>query len=179
MSVDLFNATVSPEIFLSASIWLFLLAAVLWFIRYFFLRRALFKLFGVSPSKYRLLATNLIWPGRSIKLRKNKLGGTPGTVFLKRTGETACLCQYKPRIFKGRAKVRERYEMLLFMGLMKEKYKLEDIQGAIRYHDHLELFNFEPAIYKNLLNMQNEYREAISEWVPPNKQPLFKRDNKF
>ena len=69
--------------------------------------------------------------------------------------------------------------MLLYMGLVKEQYELKDIKGAIRYQDHLELINYEPNIYKNLLELQNEYHEAIQEWITPNKQPLFKRDKNF
>jgi hypothetical protein len=125
------------------------------------------------------VTTNLIWPKRSAKLKRYKLHGNPGTVFLKNGGKAAYVCQYNPRMFNGRPKVRERYQMLLYMGLVKKQYSLEDIQGAIRYQDHLELINYEPIIYKNLLELQDEYNEAIQEWVAPNKQPLFKRDKNF
>jgi hypothetical protein len=176
MSVDIFGTTINPEIFLYTSIWLLLLTVVLWLIRYFFLRRSLFKLCGVPSSNYNLLATSLIWPKRSIKLRKNRLRGSPGTIYLGKKDKTAYVCQYNPRIFKGRPKVRERYQMLLFMGIVKEQYNLADITGAIRYQDHLENIKFEPTIYKDLLDLQDEYSDAIKEWVAPDKQPLFKRE---
>lgn len=176
MSVDIFGSTINSETFLYTSIWLLLVAVAAWLIRYFFLRRSLFKLCGVTTSKYNLLSTNLIWPKRSIKLRGNKLHGSPCTIFLEKNGKTAFVCQYNPRIFKGRPKVRERYQMLLFMGIVKEQYDLEDINGSIRYQDHLETITFEPTIYKNLLDLQDEYSKAIKEWIAPDKQPLFKRD---
>ena len=68
--------------------------------------------------------------------------------------------------------------MLLFMGIVKEQYDLVDIKGAIRYQDHLENIKFESSIYKDLMDLQGEYSEAITEWVAPDKQPLFKRDKK-
>ena len=133
----------------------------------------------MPTSGYKLLATNLKFPKRSIKLNKNKIQGSPTTLFIKSDGKTAFVCQYIQREFKGRLKVRERYQMLLFMGIAMEKYKLESIVGAIRYYDHLEFINHEPIIYKKLLNLQDEYREAIQEWKAPNDLPLFKRDNTF
>ena len=98
---------------------------------------------------------------------------------MKSNGKTAFVCQYNQRDFKRRAKVRERYQMLLFMGMVMEKYKLEDIKGAIRYHDHLEFIKHEPIIYNKLLDLQEEYSEAIQEWVTPDERPLFKRDKTF
>jgi hypothetical protein len=65
------------------------------------------------------------------------------------------------------------------MGILMENYGLEGIAGAIRYFDHLELIKFEPTVYRNLLDLQEEYSQAIREWTPPNKQPLFKRDTNF
>lgn len=177
--MDIFGATIKPEIFLYASMSLLLLAISLWLLRHFLLRRALFKLCGVPTSKYSLQATNLIWAKRSTRLGRYKLRGNPGTIFLKKGGRAAYVCRYNPRLFKGRPKVRERYQMLLYMGLVKEQYKLEDIKGAIRYQDHLELINYEPTIYKDLLDLKDEYREAIQEWITPNKQPLFKREKNF
>ena len=179
MSVDILESTISPEVFLYGAIFSLLLAVVLWLIRYFFLRRALFRLCGVPTSKYKLLSTNLIWPKRAIKLKGHNLRGTSGTIFLNKNDKSAYVCQYEPRLFNGRVKVRERYEMLLNMGILKEKYKFEDIKGAIRYFDHLELIKFESTVYRNLVGLQDEYRQAIHEWTPPNKQPLFKRDTNF
>lgn len=177
MLVDIAGITIKSEIILYASVGLFLLAIVLWTVRSFFIRRSLFKLCGVPTSSYRLLGSSLTWPKFPIKIKKNKLYGTPSTIFLKKDGKTAYVCQYNPRNFKGKPKVRERYQMLLFMGIVMEEYKAENIKGAIRYHDHLEFIKYEPIIYKKLLGLQDEYNEAIQEWVAPNDQPLFKRDN--
>lgn len=179
MSVDIFETTISPEVFLYGAICSLLLAVVFWLIRYFLLRRALFRLCGVSSSKYKLLSTNLIWPKRAIILKQENLRGTSGTIFLNKDNKSAYVCQYNPRLFNGRPKVRERYQILLIMGIVKEKYKLKGIQGAIRYFDHLELIKFESTIYRNLLDLQEEYKQAVHEWTPPNAQPLFKRDTNF
>jgi hypothetical protein len=154
-------------------------AIILWWLRNILLKRALRRLCGVPLSGYRLLGTNLIWPKRPIMLKKDSLYGIPSTVFLKNDGKTAYVCQYNPRLFNGRVKVRERYQVLLLMGLTMEKLKPGVIQGAIRYQDHLELIKYEPDIYKQLLGLQDEYREAIHEWAPPNVRPLFNRDQKI
>lgn len=164
---------------LYAAIGFFALTIVLWLIRSFFVKRALFKLCGVRGSGYRLLGSSLTWPGRAIKLKYKKLRGTPSTVFMKKSGKSAYVCQYNPRMFNGRPKVRERYQMLLFMGITMEEYKLENIKGAIRYNDHLEVIKYDPIIYNKLLGITDEYKQAISEWVTPDSRPLFKRDNVF
>lgn len=67
--------------------------------------------------------------------------------------------------------------MLLYMGLIKEMYKLENIQGAIHYQDHLEVINYEAVIYQQLLDLREEYVNAIKEWKAPNVRPLFSRDH--
>jgi len=179
MPVDIIGFAINSGIILYATTGLFFLAIALWLARSFFIRRALFKLCGVPTSSYRLLGSNLTWLKRSIKLTKDNLFGTPSTLFLKKNGETAFVCQYNSRNFNGNPKVRERYQILLFMGIIKEQYKLENIKGAIRYNDHLEFIKYESVVYKNLLALQDEYNEAIQEWEAPDIQPLFKRDKTF
>lgn len=98
------------------------------------------------------------------------------TVFLKKTGKTAYVCNYNPRDYKGRLKVRERYQMLLLMGMVRDDHKLENVKVAIRLHDHLKLIKYEPIIYKKLLDLQDEYNEAIQEWEVSVERPLFKRE---
>ena len=66
--------------------------------------------------------------------------------------------------------------MLLFMGLVNEIYKLDSVKGAIKYQDHLEGIKFEPAIYHSLLELKDEYTEAIKEWKAPNTRPLYSRE---
>ena len=177
--MDIAGYTVETEIILYTTVGLFLSAIFFWMVRSFFIRRALFKLCGVPTSSYRLLGTNLTFPKKTIKLRKERLYGTPSTVFLKKNGKTAYVCQYNPRDFKGKPKVRERYQMLLFMGIAMEECKLDNIKGAIRYHDHLEFIKFDPVIYNKLLELQNEYGKALQEWKAPDDRPLFSRDRTF
>lgn len=155
------------------------LAIILLWLRRFLLRRKLFKICSVPMSSYRLLGTTQLWLGHPVTLTKNNLRGTPSTIFLKKNGKSAYVCHFNPRYFKGRVKVRERYQMLLFMGLVKEIYKPEIIQGAICYRDHLEAIKFEPVIYKQLLDLREEYSEAITEWKAPNVRPLFNREQHF
>ena len=152
--------------------------ALLWF-RGVLIRRTLFKLCGVPTSSYRLVGSSLVWPSRPVKLTKDNLSGVPSSVFLKKNGKTAYVCQYNPRNFNGRAKVRERYQVLLLMGMVLEKYKPENIKGAVCYQDHLEPMKYEPVIFKQLIDLQNEYKEAIKEWETPDTRPLFNRDQDF
>lgn len=155
------------------------LALFLMWTRRVLIKRKLFKLCGVPTSSYRLLGTTLFWLGHPVRLQKNYLTGTPGTVFLKKNGKSAYICHFNPRMFNGRVKVRERYQMTLFMGLVNELYKPDKISGAIHYRDHLETIKFEPVIYRQLLDIRDEYREAIQEWQAPNPRPLFNREQHF
>lgn len=154
----------------------FCLAIFLFWARRLLLKRKLFNLYGVPTSSYRLIGSTLLRFGHPLKLDKNSLVGTPGTVFLKKNGKSAYVCHFNPRIFNGRVKVRERYQMLLFMGLVNEIYQPDKISGAIRFQDHLEVIKYEPVIYRQLLDMRDEYRDAIEEWQAPNSRPLFNRD---
>lgn len=153
------------------------LALLLLWLRRFLVKRRLFKLCGVPTSSYRLLGTTLLGFGRPVKLRSHDLNGIPSTVFLKKNGKSAYVCHFNPRFFKGRVKVRERYQMLLFMGLVKERFRPEKVQGAICYQDHLEGIAFEPAIYQQLLDMRDEFSIAVDKWEAPNPRPLFNRNS--
>lgn len=176
---EIVGITLDKDLISYTSIGSFLTAITLLVARYISIRHALFKFCEASISNYRLIGTNLSWLKRSMKLRKDKLYGNPGTVFVKKNGKTAYLCQYNPRTFNGRPKVRERYQMLLLMGIAMEEFQTENIKGAIRYRDHLEPIKYEPVIYKKLLALQEEFNEAIQEWEAPDNQPLFKRDKTF
>lgn len=154
-------------------------AIILWWLRRILLKRALYRLCGVPLNGYRLEGTTLIWTKRKIILKTDKLSGEPSTVFLSRDGKTAYVCQYNPRFFNDRVKVRERYQMLLLMGLAQERFNSENVKGSIRYQDHLEPIKFEPVVYNQLLELQDEYQVAVQEWVPPNVRPLFSRDQKI
>ena len=179
MPMSIFGITYEKDTILYISIGSFLATITLFLGRSFLIRRSIFKFCGVPTSSYRLLGTNLTRSKRSISLKKDKLYGNPDTVFLKKNAKSAYVCQYNPRKFNGRAKVRERYQMLIFMGIIMEQHKLENIKGAIRYQDHLEFIKYEPVIYKKLIALQGEYNKAIQEWVAPDDQPLFKRDKAF
>ena len=177
--VDITNLMTETEIIFYSSIGLILLAIILWMIRSFFIRRALFNLCGVATSNFRLLGTNLTGFRKSFKLEKDNLYDYPGAIFIKKDKSIVCVCQYNPRDYKGRVKVRERYQMLLFMGIVMEQYKPENIRGAIRYNDHQEFIKYESETYEKLLDLQDEYSEAIRKWEAPNDRPLFNRDNKI
>lgn len=152
------------------------LAIFLLWLRRLLLRRKLFRICGVSTSDYRLVGTTLLWFGHPVRLQKPGLRGRPSTFFLSRNRKSAYICHFNPRFFNGRVKVRERYQMLLYMGLAMDIFKLETIQAAIHYQDHLEAIHYEPDIYQQLLDLRQEYHDAIKEWNAPNVRPLFNRD---
>lgn len=154
------------------------LAMCLLWLKRMLLKRKVFKLCGVPPSSYRLLGTTLYWLGHPVKFKKHGLIGYPSTLFVSKKEKSAYICHFNPRYFNGRVKVRERYQMLLLMGLAMDILNLDKIQAAIHYQDHLEKIRYEPDIYEQLLGLRQEYKDAIKEWKAPNIRPLFNRDQR-
>lgn len=152
------------------------LALFLLWLRRILQKRRLFKLCGVPASAYRLLGTSLYRLGQPVNLQKHGLRACPSTVFQGKNKKSGYICHFNPRMFNGRVKVRERYQMLLIMGLAMETLNLDDIQAAIHYRDHLEAIQFEPETYKQLVEMRQEYVEAVKKWTAPNARPLFNRN---
>ena len=138
-------------------------------------RRSAFRLFDLSARQFRLLGTDIAGSTRPLYLRFKQLVGAPDAGFISRDKQQGFIGEYKSRDYKGYVKHRERYQVILYMGMLKNRYGLAQVSGAIRYRDHLEPITFDPSLFDQLLALQAEYRSVIQGWQIQNDKPLYQR----
>lgn len=163
------------SIALSLGIVLLLLLGVAHWARRIHSVRKICRLFELNPADYRLLGTDLNTWLPTCKLRLSGLSGIPDAAFIQLKQGAGFIGEYKSRRHKGFVKRYERYQTILYMGLLKEKYRLNHVIGAIRFADHCVAIPFDEHLYQQLLELRSEYRKSRRQGIPLESRPLHLR----
>jgi hypothetical protein len=137
--------------------------------------RPIFDLFMISPNDYRLIGADIGGSRKTIYLGNQEVVGAPDAAFLHRHSPRGHVGEYKSRTYGGRCYQRERYQITLYMGFLKEQYGLFAVTGTIRYSDQSFAIAFDEQLFERLKALVPEVRQAQSREVPPNAIPLHKR----
>jgi len=137
-----------------------------------YLDQPVFKLFSLSSSNYRLVGTDIGGRTDHAYLRSGPLGGVPDALFVNKRKRHGFIGEYKSRQNKGRPSLREKYQVILYMGMAMEKYGLIEIKGAIRYRENIVPVLFDASLYQRLRNLEGEVLLAKKKWIPLDTRPL-------
>lgn len=125
-------------------------------------RLRIYTLFGLSVFRYRLISADMGKVGRKKIYRGRDLTGAPDVVFADRLKPRIIVCEYKSRLAKNRVKKRERYQVVLYIGLLQEIYPRHRIEGRLRYRDKVVDIGFDPQLYSWLLSLKTPCLKATS-----------------
>lgn len=145
-----------------------------WLIGAFRARQRVYALFEINPKDYRLLASDL--GGRKpLYLRYGRIVGAADAVFVSRRGHDGIIGEYKIRQHRGFVRRRERYQVTLYQGMLKQQRNLTTVTGVIRFADATVSVRFDDDLFTRLVELEPEYRTARKRWRTPNPTPLHAR----
>lgn len=134
----------------------------------------LLGLFGL-PGDYRVIGTDLGGSKDQLYLRADGLTGAPDVAFFSSRRDHWVAGEYKSRKYRGQVRPHERYQVVLYIGMLRSQFRTQKVTGAIRYRDRYIEIHFDPELYRKLVNMAPELIQAEKTWRPPNKKPVEER----
>lgn len=135
----------------------------------------IYSRFGVSATTHKLLSTDLGKTTGRIKLARYGINGIPDAVFEALTGKVILAGEFKSRKYRGEVKLYELYQLMLYMGHLKERYPQHTIVGCLAYADERVKVRFDPDLYQGLVDLREEYWQTVKRRKPVNTLPLHRR----
>lgn len=135
----------------------------------------IYSRFGVSVATHKMLSTDLGNADGKIKLASNGINGIPDAVFEALTSKRILVGEFKSRKYRNKVKLYELYQLMLYMGHLKEKYPSHLVTGCLAYADGKVEVNFDRELYLGLVGLKSEYWETLKSRRPVNTTPLHKR----
>jgi len=117
--------------------------------------------FGLDPAGYRVLGADVGEFARPFGVRADGLIGRPDAVFLSRDGTEVIVGEVKSRHHRGRITEYERYQMTLYLGAVRQRFRRHSVRGLLRFHDVVVESRFEESTYQRLLSLIPDCRRAL------------------
>jgi hypothetical protein len=118
--------------------------------------------FGLDPTRYSLLGSDLGGSKDKVFLRVDGIVGVPDAVFLDRSDKSIVIGEAKSRRYARRPTKYERYQVQLYIGAARKKYN-KDARGVIRYGCGARVpVTFDNAEYQFLLQQIPRCRAALN-----------------
>ena len=118
------------------------------------------RLFGLDPSEYQLIGSDLGGGRDKLFLRGDGVVGAPDAVFRRRSDGEIVVGEAKSRRYRGSVSTYERYQVILYLGVSRRRYRRR-VRGLIRYGCGTCVpLAFEETTYQNLIALIPEYRQV-------------------
>lgn len=153
------------------------LGVLLWFVYRWTAtgEREIYERFGLSPRKYRLVATDL--GGRpGLAVRDHELIGRPDAIFRRRRRwifAEKVVGEFKSRrVGRNAVRDRERYQLTLYLGLVGGW----SARGILAFGDgQTRTLQYDRELFRALKRLIPEARKALRDGQPPDPRPLRER----
>ncbi len=132
------------------------------------------RLFG-QPWYVVVLAADI--GGWKVKRRIQRKGvvGMPDALFFDPVRLRYVIGEYKSRVWKGSVTERERYQVTLYVGMLRRLWRREP-RGLIAYGcGRIQNVAFNKGVYVGLLGLRKEVLAVERDWVVKDSRPLSKR----
>lgn len=124
------------------------------------------QLFDLDAERFEVLGFDLGDGSRKVMLRGDGLIGAPDAIFKRRHDGCIVIGDYKARRFRGQPSTYERYQMVLYMGVARRRYR-RPVAGLLSYGcGHVEPVAFEPETYAWLLTLRATVRDLDARFAP-------------
>ncbi|MFO6994482.1 hypothetical protein P3D53_09575 [Pseudomonas aeruginosa] len=146
---------------------------------FFFLKKsaasAIHSRFGVRESTHRLISTDLGKAKGRIMLSRFGINGIADAVFESVNGNEILVGEFKSRKYRGKVKLSEFYQLMMYIGHIKALYPNHTVLGCLAYADSRVQVNFDPAVYESLVGLREEYWLTVRYKRVADSRPLHKR----
>ena len=132
--------------------------------------REVHRLFGLDPRTWHLVACDIGGhqkSGEALFHAGARIAGRPDALFRGPGGQWV-VGEYKHRAYRGRVRARERYQVLLYMGIVREVHRTNQVRGLIRYRDRMIEIHWDEPLWRWLLRCAERYRAG----APPPPRPI-------
>lgn len=158
-------------------IWAFIVAA-LFFVGALWLKfrwrkreatRGIIRRFGLDVSKYNIVSADLGDVCQRQRLFGFGLVGEPDAVFRSRSiwKQEWVVGEFKSRHHKGYVRPNELFQVMLYMGLVREHYRASRVRGVLQFADKDVLVKFDAALFDALIDVREEMLRVFERGVPP------------
>jgi hypothetical protein len=121
--------------------------------------------FGLDPARYRVLGADVGNFATPFGVQADGLIGRPDAVFISCDRAEVIIGEVKSRHHRGRITEYERYQMTLYLGAVRQRFRHQSVRGLLRFHDVVIDLRFEERTYQHLLSLIPEYRRARESWT--------------
>jgi len=121
------------------------------------------KEFGLDPKTHKLLGDDLGQKRGRIFLRADGVVGVPDAVFRDTAHDSLVIGEAKSRRFRGHIKDYERFQLILYMGASRRKFRNASVAGVFRFGCGSTIaMPFDEAVYRELIALIPRYKAALS-----------------
>jgi hypothetical protein len=149
--------------------------AALYFLKKKSASSELYSQFGIRESTHKILSTDLGQSASRIRLSRFGINGIADAVFKAVSRKEILVGEFKSRKYRGVVKLYEFYQVMLYMGHLRDKYPDHEVKGCLAYADGMVTVFFDQDVYQALVNLRGEYWASVKKRGPVNTIPLHKR----
>lgn len=131
--------------------------------------------FGLSNSKFKLISTDLGGKNPKLRLSAMGVGGIPDAVFESRKSKVIVVGEMKARKLKGGVRLMEFYQVIIYIGLLRQLYPNHAIEGILGYNGALVRVAHDQELFNALIGLRAEILTSLKNKKPSNPRPLHKR----
>lgn len=117
--------------------------------------------FGLSPIQWMVIGDDLGKSGSPFHVKGYGLCGTPDLVARHRRQKVIKLFDYKHRKYRNEVRTYERYQVILYAGVMQLMFKDWTILAAIKYKDAIVDVPVDPRVFDFLLTYRDNVRPYL------------------
>jgi len=153
-----------------------LFAGVLYWLSKGSAQRGVHSNFKLDSGRYKLLGTDLgAQEVGSIFLSYAGVNGKPDAIFEDRKKPCIIIGEHKARKYKAGVRLREYYQVVLYMGIARRKWPSHDVKGLISFDDKVVWVDFDSHVFQALLDLKPEAIEGLRSGKASNPTPLHRR----
>lgn len=136
---------------------------------------SLYDQLAISSHEYRIIGHDLDGRGKTIQISAFGIMGKPDVVAEHRRKKRLRVYDLKSRNYRGQMTDYERFQMTLYIGILKALHPDFEVEGFIRYRDKLVRVFYSHQLFLSLIDLRSEAIRSIHRWKPVNKTPLLAR----
>ena len=127
------------------------------------------------PIWYLFIGSDMGGNDKPYYVNKKGVCGAPDAIFFNPLRLVFVIGEYKSRKYNGQVRLRENYQVLLYMGLTSPSFLFRS-RGYLCYGcGSLVPVKYDHKTYKQLLKLKHEVEKSKRNWKPVNKKPLHER----
>lgn len=134
----------------------------------------LYRVYGVSPLWYRLVGADTDGH-KPMALEDDVVQGVPDAVFVHRLFPLWLVADYKSRRMGKGPRAADRYQVILYMGVLHRRPGFRLVRGLLQYQDRRTALRYQRRLDDKLRRLAPEARESRDRGKALDSRPIHQR----